>query len=631
MSLNAKELLAEMKLHKYDWSVHWKKYIPTMQRYIKNHDLLQIRDIMSGGDPSIKNGLRDINIDEIHYRFEKIRTMLSIIVPNLTSMLCVTFRAAEYNYAYVYFVISSEDIKPVFFSVGENLLSADGEWRSHISDIGAYNLIEGRYALHMDTIWNGLPKHHEISNNIFYSHDISDHLMEKLNDIINEHQYGKRLFALAWFSGKYNKIQTHVAPAFLNLLSGDIPDIPKKDADDMYTLLGSVCGCIYSDPLLDTTYPTVQTGQKLILLTPDEASHPLDTSYCTWNEIITSMAVTDMVLNMISPCFAIHGAWFFIYNANKELFNLTATHTKITVSNTIRANAEDMSDNKTMSDIAIGVINENLGFTFINDIPTINVNRYIFDIIFALYCMNTKLGKIHGDLHGNNIIVTHRDREKKGYIIYAVGGVEYIFPHTGTYACIIDFSRVINTDDALMIEAILFKYDIHFPQWVKVNKNALIKQATNALNNDIEQFAKVASAFDMYEFASSILAQKIYMVEDMVTLLKKIKQITCDILMSITSAEKHDKWANMTLIDMLFTPSTNRPDAKNIYGYYSHENKLVYSISKHDTLPSMFTSAPMIADESDTPVPSCGARSMIIQTKYSLMVTAESFLREVGL
>ena len=101
--------------------------------------------------------------------------------------------------------------------------------------------------------------------------------------------------------------------------------------------------------------------------------------------------------------------------------------------------------------------------------------------------------------------------------------------------------------------------------------------------------------------------------------------------MSITSAEKHDKWANMTLIDMLFTPSTNRPDAKNIYGYYSHENKLVYSISKHDTLPSMFTSAPMIADESDTPVPSCGARSMIIQTKYSLMVTAESFLREVGL
>ena len=631
MSLNAKELMTEMISHQKDWRDHWQTYIPIMKQYIKNHDIKQIRDIMSGGNKKIRSGLDGMQLGEIYCRFEKMRTLLAVIVPNLTSMVCVTFRTGSYNFAYVYFVIDSDDIKPMFFSLGENLISADGEWRSHMADIGAYDLLIGRYAKHIELIWDTLPQKRDITTRMFYSHSLPDHVNIKFRNYIDEQQYAIRLFALSWFSGKYGVLQTHIASEFTDLLDGKMPNIPEKDASDMYTLLGSVCGCKYSDPNLPTSYAIVRTGQKLILLTPDEVSHPLDPTFNVWNEIITSRKTTDLVLNMVSPCFAVHSTWFFVYNADKELFNLPTAREKIELSDTIRMTQDDMRVDKVLSDVAIGMINENMGLTFLNDVPKQNISRYIFDIIFALYCMNTKLNKMHGDLHGNNVVMTQRHK-CDGYIIYAIGNDEYIFPHTGMYSCIIDFSRVIDVDHVKIIEVAVQKYEIHFSKWTKVNYDTLMKRATDALSADIESFAKITTAFDMYEFASSILArQGDTIVSELKALLSKIKAETQSILMSIIEDEKKCEWANYTLIHALFSPTKDRPEIQKIWGYYSHNNELMYSTAHYESLPSSIARAPMISNDSDTSVPSMGMLSAMIKSKYLLMESEESILLGVGL
>lgn len=631
MSLNAKELIDEMKSHKKDWQDHWQKYIPIMKQYVKNHDIKQLRDTISGGNKKIRDSLDGMPIDEMYDRFKKIRTLLAIIIPSLTSMICVTFRANEYNFAYVYFVIDGDDIKPMFFSLGENLISTDGEWRSHLSDIGSYELIIGRHVKHIELIWDTLPVKHDITTHIFYSHGLPENMSIKFHKYLDEQQYGIRLFSLSWFSGKYSMLQTHVASEFTDLLEGKMPDIPKKDADDIFELLSSVCGCRYTNPNIPTSYATVKTGQKLILLTLDEVSHTMDSTYNTWNEIIAGRETTDLILNTISPCFAIHSAWFFIYNADKKLFNLSTAHEKILMSDTIKMTQDDMRVDKVYSDIAVGIINENIGSTFLNDIPTVDIDRYIFDIIFALYCMNTKINKMHGDLHGNNVVMMHQTKSD-GFIIYAIGDDEYILRHVGKYACIIDFSRVINIDYVKVIEIAIQKYEIYFSGWVKINYDALMKKATDALSEDMESFAKIATAFDMYEFALSILTRAgDIIVSDLKNLLLKIKDETQSILMSIIEEKKDVEWANYTLIRKLFSPAKERPEIQKIFGYYSHNNELKYSTAQYESLPSSIAVAPMIANDTDTPIPSNSALSMMVKLKYRLLEPEENILRESGL
>jgi hypothetical protein len=630
MPFNAKELIEEMLKHKHDWREHGEKYITIMDEYVKNHDIKQIRQIMSGGDMKINNSLDGMQMDEMHDSFNTLRTLLSIIVPNLTSMICVTFSIESYNFAYVYFVIDSDGVKPLFFSVGENLLSADGEWRTYMADIGSYELLVGRYAKHIELIWDAIPAKKEITTNLFYSHELPQHVSMKFQKFIDEQQYGIRLLALAWFSGKYGSVQKHAASEFTTLLEGQMPDIPKTDAVCMFKLLGSVCGCIYKDHSLPIG-DLVKTGQKLILLSPDEVSHPLDESFDVWNELITLRKTSDLVLNIITPCFAIHSAWFFVYNANNELFNTPSVHKKIEMSDTIRMTPDDMRHDKVVSNVAICIINENAGLTFLNDMPIENTGRYVFDIIFALYCMNTKLGKMHGDLHGNNVVMTQRSK-CDGYIIYAIGTDEYIFPHTGKYSCVIDFSRVIDVDNIKIIEIAIRKYEIYFSEWMKLNYDTIMKKATDALSDNMEQFIKIATAFDMYEFSSSILSRTVNNIDgDLKELLEKIKSETTIILLSIISDNKKIEWANYILIKNLFSPAEKRPDIQKIWGYYSHNNNMTYSTDKFKNLPSLISLAPMIADDNDSPVTTNGYNATIISAKYRLMESEENILRGVGL
>lgn len=79
--------------------------------------------------------------------------------------------------------------------------------------------------------------------------------------------------------------------------------------------------------------------------------------------------------------------------------------------------------------------------------------KYMFELCYNLYCMNSISGVLHGDLHLNNatlMALTYTNiRNIKDIedpqVLYVIGDEteQYIFPTVGYYLCIIDFSRSI--------------------------------------------------------------------------------------------------------------------------------------------------------------------------------------------
>jgi hypothetical protein len=122
-----------------------------------------------------------------------------------------------------------------------------------------------------------------------------------------------------------------------------------------------------------------------------------------------------------------------------------------------------------MSEVALAFPIENMGRTLADSIKLHNVNdtyaakigypytkdpvyfaRYMFEICYNLYCLNTKLGTIHSDLHLNNIMigelihVRKLDNVKDPAILFVVDNEhQYLMPYSGYNTSIIDFSRSI--------------------------------------------------------------------------------------------------------------------------------------------------------------------------------------------
>jgi hypothetical protein len=134
-----------------------------------------------------------------------------------------------------------------------------------------------------------------------------------------------------------------------------------------------------------------------------------------------------------------------------------------TISDQLENSIEYTKEELIMSGITMCKIVENIGFT-IRDIVRIGgkdyrtmigpllidpsiFSKYVFEIVYTLGCLNSKLGIIQGDLHMNNAVIYPMVRsnyvETNAVILYEIEGLYYKFPHYGAYGGIIDFSRAI--------------------------------------------------------------------------------------------------------------------------------------------------------------------------------------------
>ena len=68
----------------------------------------------------------------------------------------------------------------------------------------------------------------------------------------------------------------------------------------------------------------------------------------------------------------------------------------------------------------------------------------MWDIMYALFCLNLKLGMTHSDLHLNNVTINPNTdilHEQKSHDLYAVLEYWFAIETKGPYAFLIDFSR----------------------------------------------------------------------------------------------------------------------------------------------------------------------------------------------
>jgi hypothetical protein len=250
----------------------------------------------------------------------------------------------------------------------------------------------------------------------------------------------------------------------------------------------------------DAINTALQCGQKLVPMRLREVMQPFDFNLSVWRELMITRLVSDLVLNFISPGFALYNQWTYIEGGDEALFENAAMHDRYrrggvveVASDSLRAARRtlDSVEAKTfmveeldalvyesleyaqshllMSPIVFAHTIEDVGTTMasaahqykktsVGYLTHANMfsdvefaTRCIFELAYSAHCLHTKLGIAHTDLHGNNITlfpwgdirrVRDYDDPAVAFVVGPRGEADtYIFPASGTSACIIDYSR----------------------------------------------------------------------------------------------------------------------------------------------------------------------------------------------
>lgn len=382
-------------------------------------------------------------------------------------------------------------------------------------------------------------------------------------------------------------------------------------------------------------------GQKTIPLTVQEVANYEDIKYRVWRELYIIQLANDLVLNSIATGTPFFMNWFFIQNSRSELFDSPSMQAKINngviaqnviydlekarnnaykkkgefinysfeqFSDKIEYSMDFAEDTLVMSDISIVYIIEHVGRT-LSDTPALveknmggyvdmfagdiygNIDvfsKYAFEVLYNLYCFNSKLGVIHGDLHLNNITLFGKMSIKTNmHNIYVTDDHSYIFPQKGANIALIDFSRGLLSRDRLLedfdeIQANLYLeqqrkqmlrlYEHNFPEFYTKYSNKLkailYEQFDDAFKiftafdtyyvflrwkSMLEDLTKIKVNSDIIKLIESIIAQSWgFLTKTMIDLLNKKTTIT--------------KYPNLAIIEKLFDrfEITNVKDHSNI-------------------------------------------------------------------
>lgn len=600
------------------------KYETILREYINNYNKHEIKQIVSGNDIDLFNSLSDM--PDLETRFDKMRSILGITVIDVSAYVCTIFTANDYNFAYVYSIIEDDKPMPIFISVGSNMISCDGEWRPLLMDICSYNLLLSKYSETIDSFISDI-KNVKINTQTFFSNSLE----KMFSEYFSVSKYSDTLLALAIFSGhfiyKSGRQQFHISEKFNELLKLSKRDLSNhKDAKKIYEYIGEVYN------IEDPNAKSVGIGQKLISLTPDELSHPLNTSLKTWNEYNVSKLVTDLVLNCISPSFPIFGNWFFVFDTTKSLFNSDESKTKIDISDKIISSEKVEDDEFVLSNVAICMFMERIGMTLGNQLDKLT-KKHLFDIFYAIHSLNVKLGYVHGDLHANNAtIMVASTADKHDDVCYKIDGKTYVFPHDGKYGCLIDFSRSMPIEqEVVYIDYVIKKYEIHFPAFMELNYDTIMKLMSDAVDSLRLQIyiSKTTMVFDVLELTTSLLNSKhdAKLGEDIRDFLVQIKKECEVILLNLLNHEKNDEleYPCKLLITKFFS-EYEKPIPKKISAMYNFDNDLRYSIKSFDTLPKSMTVSPIIRDANDKPIDVNTYVTNMIKVRYHIAKIDEALL-----
>jgi hypothetical protein len=644
--VSARELSAEIKKCKsFDdiaividgRSVTCREYLTArMVEYLRNYDDIELRNI-AGEHTDCKLDTR-----ELHTRLRHARQLLAQPIAKSTSYVCVTLSMFDFNFAYIYILIGDPTIVS-YVSLGDSMKSYDGEWRGMITNMASYEHVISRYSEQIDKLAESYKITRKPKISIYHNVALRESALESIQNIVAESLLNQNLLVLTCFIGQYidlGKDPAMVAsPAMKKIANlGHAKSFEKvitqDDADNIYAILGSFIDPRGSQVHLPIAERSVRVGQKLIQMTPDDVSHPLSTSYQAWNEIDVARATLDLVLNMITPGFAIHSFWLTIFETSKFMYNTKDTRARIMQSQTIRLTPNDKRTEKILANEALCIVNEYCGPTFRHSLMSRELasrtskfgSKYVFEMLYSLFCLHSLLGQFHGDFHCDNATIMQllqRAEDPRRKVCYIIGHDKFVFQHDGSYGCVIDFSRTVRFDNPRWIEKVIEKYELYFGNDPMYTKLVAQGYPYDALDDDraLEKLKRKASAFDIYELAFTSRKQCRLALDgtDLGALLESIENESRHILLSDESkSDEPGQWADLILLKKYWQDDIVKEfsPADEYAGVYTYENPMLYSARSYESLPRAISRSPMARDRDDEPIDMHVNPSPAIKTRY---------------
>lgn len=580
----------------------------------------------------------------------------------------------------------SQTRRHIFAAFGGTYISQDGEYRRRVIPFSRIKTLRDKFPavieLYEEAITSLMTDEKLIFNaEVFYPPE-SEIIVDKtaFTEDINTTRCAIYLFLFSLlvdrFLIEFGIIENHVNPAYLYIIgNGVFTDVFNKvmaitTPDEYLRIIGHTETYDFKTAEKNVTpirTKTLRVGQKIFPLTNGEANERLNIGSSVWLEYYINLITRDIMLNMISPSFAVMQADFMITNACSNIYDNASAEIKYTnsdivetITDTLESADEatktsdgqhrnkkfeklssfiqhsiDYADfNMKVAPNALVVMSEYTGRT-IRDLPSYITSKapdndkwktfhrdagayigYMFEFTYALFCMNTIAGCLHGDLHVNNVTINrHRifPDNKLRYKLYVIEGTSaYILEHIGAYGTLIDFSRSIVGNKKMIANdfgttyADIFidkqRQRIHtlisesFPKLYETNK----RQLDATIDNNYENLFNVISIIDMHVLSlgcSRMFKQEtsIKFAPEIITITNKIVDATEDLFNKhftelFTDPTKPQPNLNAELLKLLWennklTTKTPKHFVDAITDVFVYTPDLKYSFNHYNSFP----------------------------------------------
>ncbi len=251
----------------------------------------------------------------------------------------IYFQRYEYifrNYAFMH------------FSFSHSMVSSDGEYRSRL--IRWNDLMKAK--MHFLNLWDDLtdyilsviePRGWTIYTNTFSSNAVKAGmpiLNNELDQIVKTEVFPTLFLSATWFLTIYNHIigltEAHMNSDFYDIMFANLEE-DVKFIKSLATKYGEeylekfrIALTVLPDPLFiadKTRFLTV--GFKMIPLNINESKNPFDIRYKPWRELYINNAISDLVINKITPGLPFHGSYYYVRNTRKGLYDNKSQFTRI--------------------------------------------------------------------------------------------------------------------------------------------------------------------------------------------------------------------------------------------------------------------------------------------------------------
>ncbi len=524
-------------------------------------------------------------------------------------------KTSKENYIYAYVYINKHN-KIKYICIGSSYISYDGDYKKYFVDYYSIDKMMEFNAedLDINEIFKGL---NEITINQIKHKDFSwdnSHLDIDDKNFVENKQLNMKCYNVLvlfyYYYYKKNINEDNVHQFFKNIV-----DTTKYDQHISFRP-EVIERMIFSYQSVNSPKDAkinkrlfISRGQKIIPITKEEFNNMYDIRYKIWKELFIMKELYKVLPCSISIPL-LHD--YDIIKPKYDIINNPIIKTKIVSgtskrkkilsyldklaisSRSLMRSKKEKIENEAYSEYFLVTIAEDLGYSLhsvlMQNKSLFTKNDYMakmFDLVYSLYVLNTKLGVIQGDLHLGNVILgnsltTSISKAMKKlspelfnnlYYSYKLDGRKFLFPFNNVFLYPIDFSRsiIFNDEDEnifhsqrKLIKEIMLDY---FPEFMAGNN--LKKFKIKLLENFADIF-KIISAIDPYIFFSKfkeLLSSDIFkkkkesndLIDFFISHCNKIIDISKNYLENILLLYINDKidtkmieWANFKILTTCF-------------------------------------------------------------------------------